>query len=90
MRNPSALYLRPIRNAHTLKYNESFSTFDHWNCGKQYIGLMLTRSLAISQRMRGRDVELGDWGFKHPRTSLLLPFWVSALQDKFVFVTYCN
>jgi hypothetical protein len=86
LRSPSGLYNEPLRRAHSLKYNSTTVSFDHWNCGRQFVAKMVARSMAVSQRMRGEGIRLDPWGFKHPRTSLLLPYWIASLGNKFVFV----
>jgi len=75
-----------MRTAHSLKYNESILPFDHWNTGKQFVAMMVEKSMSASEQYRGKGVKLGNWGFKHPRTALLLPFWLASLGDKFLFI----
>jgi hypothetical protein len=86
LRSPPGLYNMALRKAHSLKYNSSSTTFDHWHLGRQYVAKMVDRSMTISQRLRRKGAPLDPWGFKHPRTALLLPFWLASLGDKFVFI----
>lgn len=82
-RNPSALYNAPISNLHSLKYGSDASSFEWWNCGKQYVAKMLSKTMSL---MEQEDRPLDPWGFKHPRTALLLPFWHSSMGRKFKFI----
>ena len=87
LRSPSGLYNMPIRKAHSLKYNRTTTNFDHWNCGRQYVAKMVSRSMSVSEKFRGANAtKLDPWGFKHPRTALLMPFWLDSLGEKFVFI----
>ena len=83
---PVDIYRPFLRSAHALNYSEDSKTFEEWHLGRQWIAQMLNRSMQISRELRGQGVELDPWGFKHPRTSLLLPLWQSVLRDKFVFI----
>ena len=85
-RNPSGLYNYPIKHAHSLKYNESHSFFDQWHCGRQYVAKMINRTMMHAIKFRAPNKKIDPWGFKHPRTSLLLPFWLDSLKDKFIFI----
>jgi hypothetical protein len=86
LRAPAGLYNAPISRAHSLNYNESSMSFDHYHMGRQYVAKMVSRSMSISQQFRGQGKPIDPWGFKHPRTCLLMPFWYGSLKDKFVFV----
>jgi len=84
---PSGIYNLPIIRTHTLKYNETVVPFEHWHMGRQWVAKMIGKTMSINQQfVRGVGVKLDPWGFKHPRTALLVPFWLAALKDKFVFV----
>lgn len=87
-RDPSGLYNYPIRHARSLKYNISHTFFEQWHCGRQFIAKILDRSMSVSKSAREAKGEefLDPWGFKHPRTALLLPFWLASVGEKFVFI----
>ena len=85
LRGPTDIIRFSVRHAHSFNYN--LSAFDeNWNTARQYVALMVSRSMSISQSLRGKHVPLGNWGFKHPRTALLLPYWEATLGDKFLFI----
>ena len=85
-RGPAGLYNLPISRARSLKYNASHMSFDFYHGGRQWAAKMIGKSMSVSQHFRGPNQPLDPWGFKHPRTVLLLPFWLGALHDKFVVV----
>lgn len=87
-KRPGSLYSPYMMRAHSLIYNQTHGSFDSWHTSRQFIALCVDRSLSICLNLKKRrgGGELGNWGFKHPRTSLLLPFWLATLDDKFVFV----
>jgi hypothetical protein len=84
--NPGSLYKPAIQKVHSLKYNSSVLPPDYWQMGLQYVAKMVDRSMSISLKLRKSGEPLEPWGFKHPRTALLLPFWMAALGDKFVYI----
>lgn len=85
-RGPAGLYNEPIARAHSLNYNESHISFDHYHMGRQWVAKMVGRSMSVSQQFRGKDKPLDPWGFKHPRTGLLLPYWTGTLGSKYLFI----
>jgi hypothetical protein len=81
------LYRQGIHRARTIRYNETFFPARTWEFGRQFVGAVLWRTLAVSKTIRqAQGRRLDFWGFKHPRTILTLPFIVSAPGSKMKFV----
>ena len=93
VRYPSALYNEPIKNARSLNYNQSVVRTERWQLGRQWIADMMTSQINVTEKIRSRhhfritpkDL-LYPFGFKHPRTALLLPYWLDTLGEQFAFV----
>lgn len=86
-RSARILYKLGLHRARTVQYNQSFFSEKSWEWGRQFIGSVLTRSMNASAQFRAsRGRPLGLWGFKHPRTVLVLPFLISAMGNKMRFV----
>jgi hypothetical protein len=86
MRRPLTIYGKAMAKVHSLKFNETILPFDFWHTARQYVAKMVTESMETSQKNRKNAQSLDPWGFKHPRTSLLLPLFVDSLKSKFLFV----
>lgn len=92
-RNPSALYNEGMRKARSLKYNSSYVRPERWQVGRQWVADMIMRHINFTEAHRIRSPPkhpsgslLYPFGFKHPRTSLLLPYWYDTLGKKFAFI----
>jgi hypothetical protein len=87
-RSPAGLYNTPMKMAHSINYNESVVPEDFWQRGRQWVAKMIDRTMTVSQQLREAHgvAKLDPWGFKHPRTALLLPYWHSTLGGKFKFI----
>lgn len=86
------LYMDPIRASSTLNYNITFHVSREKRAlGQQWVADMMLDTLGLFARYRetqqlGGGAETNPFGFKHPRTSLLLPFLFDALGDRFTFI----
>jgi len=86
IRAPAGLYNLPIRTTKTLNYNASMLPFEHWHMGRQWVAKMIAKTMSVNANLRGDGNKLEPWGFKHPRTALLVPFWHGTLADKFLYI----
>jgi hypothetical protein len=83
------LYTPAVKHAKKIDYSEidSLGKEDQWQLGRQFIALQTYTSMNYSRLQRIHGKPLGLWGFKHPRTSLMLPFFEAALgNDGFRFL----
>jgi len=60
--------------------------FEHWHMGRQWVAKMIAKTMSVNANLRGDGNKLEPWGFKHPRTALLVPFWHGTLADKFLYI----
>ena len=82
------VYETTFIHSHKVNYDEQSVGSETWHGVRQWAGKMLRRTLQAARSFRERQGQ-GDvdpWGFKHPRTSLLLPLWTVTLGSKFLFV----
>jgi len=87
LKSPPKLYSPLISKSQTLNYNSKVLSEDSWETGRQYVAQMLNTTMyAAWSDHNGSDVSLDPFGFKHPRASLLVPFFLDVLGDNFVFV----
>ena len=88
-RSPSALYNEPMVRSRSIKYNSSHVRPERWQCGRQFIADTVHQIIndTVAKRTRkGKINILHPFGFKHPRTALLLPYFFATLGDKFAFI----
>jgi hypothetical protein len=86
VRNVRHLYVDALRRAHTLNYNATHVASEDWQMGVELVAHMTWLSMNTSAAMRQERKPLGVWGYKHPRTTLILPYLRAALGARFKFI----
>ena len=89
LRSPSALYNEPIFRARSVKYNSSHVRAERWQCGRQYVADLIQQVINDTLTYRGGKNKSGilyPFGFKHPRTALLQPYFLATLGSRFAFI----
>jgi len=80
--NARMVYLEALSTLHTLDFGKANLTSDMWFRGLQFTSLALLARLEVHNK-NGRT---GLYGFKHPRSSLMLPFFQHILGSRLKFV----
>ena len=85
-KGPAGFYNPGIKGAHSLDYNASSMSASKWSMGRQFVAQMVLKSMETSHGLREPGARLDPWGFKHPRTALVLPLLHSVLGERFKFI----
>lgn len=89
---PHILIHSVLAHSHSLNYNSSHVSSELWHAGRQFVAKVIRKSLdaTIEDKSTKRNITnakmCDPWGFKHPRTSLLLPIFKATLGSSFKFV----
>ena len=90
--SPGFYYMRGIYNGSSLVYDSNSLGDKLWQSGVEYVKRVVqNHRIASSAHMSeaggiNKALESQPWGFKHPRTALMLPLYHAALGDKWKFV----
>ena len=91
-RGAAGLYNIGLKSARSLHYNSSVVPYEKWHVGRQYFAKMAFASLKATLSFGGAFKKTAEmprghpWGFKHPRTALVLPYALDVLGTRFKFV----
>ena len=80
------LYEPVVGEQHRLDYVPSKVGGDLFQRGRQWAAVMIDRTMTLNARIRGEALALDPWGWKHPRSVMQLPVFLSVLGRKFKFV----
>jgi len=90
MVNAHDIYAAGIEKSHSLSYNErTFDKSELWGLGRQFAANVTLQMYNAVRKDAMIDHNLHSsmlYGFKHPRTSLVLPLFHDVLGRKFRFV----